>query len=90
VETIIERLRAHKMAHLIRKIESVDKEKALNYDNETLTHGSSSLSKRFQLSRGFPLKSSSKLRTQMSPASSRANSLTALLPCFGVVGQAVI
>ena len=36
VERIIERLRARKMAHLIRKTESVDKEKVLNYDNETL------------------------------------------------------
>jgi len=36
VETIVEKLRANKMPHLIRVEESVDKEKALNYDNETL------------------------------------------------------
>ena len=36
VETIVEKLRANKMRHLIRVEESVDKEKALNYDNETL------------------------------------------------------
>lgn len=36
VETIIEKLRANKMAHLIHTVESVNKEKALNYDNETL------------------------------------------------------
>ena len=36
VETIVEKLRANKMAHLIRIEESVNKEKALNYNNEAL------------------------------------------------------
>jgi len=36
VETVLEKLRANKMTRLIRIEESVDKEKALNYDNETL------------------------------------------------------
>jgi phage host-nuclease inhibitor protein Gam len=36
VKTIVEKLKANKMSRLIRTEESVDKEKALNYDNETL------------------------------------------------------